>query len=554
MSTAISALSPVGTAPRIDGRSMAARPDTLRARTVFLVDAGYDNSTEFLAELATWFREHQPSVATVTVHIDNIAEPAPDVYERIAREGDVAICAVGLCSMCAPAVTNHIARLESDYQVPCVGVHDRAFARLVKSASQATGMPNLRHVFLPSPVRGRTAGEFREYIAGPNAATGRPFVADLLAALTQPLSADEATAQTDDGTRPALVEARSADALHDLFVANGWTDGLPVILPTPERVAAMLTGTSRAPDEVVGRIRATKTRPFWTMTVEQVAINAVMAGARPEELPTILAIFSSGYTARHSSTSSIGRMVVLNGPVRHEIGANSGIGALGPYSRVNSAIGRAYGLGSQNLQGGSEPGVTFAGSMGNPFALTNLTFAENEEASPWEPLHVQYGYDADQSTATIFGMVRSLMLVPAGILPTWREQARAALSGLRPGAGATLLLDPLAAQDLVAREGFARKADLLAWMVENGQIAAGRWRDRPRPNRYASLADEGVEPWAGYFRAPADELIPLNTLEDVHVVVVGGGTLPCWGVADGLTNKAEYNHIYGTTVSIDEWR
>jgi hypothetical protein len=306
MSTAISALSPVGTAPRIDGRSMAARPDTLRARTVFLVDAGYDNSTEFLAELATWFREHQPSVATVTVHIDNIAEPAPDVYERIAREGDVAICAVGLCSMCAPAVTNHIARLESDYQVPCVGVHDRAFARLVKSASQATGMPNLRHVFLPSPVRGRTAGEFREYIAGPNAATGRPFVADLLAALTQPLSADEATAQTDDGTRPALVEARSADALHDLFVANGWTDGLPVILPTPERVAAMLTGTSRAPDEVVGRIRATKTRPFWTMTVEQVAINAVMAGARPEELPTILAIFSSGYTARHSSTSSIG--------------------------------------------------------------------------------------------------------------------------------------------------------------------------------------------------------------------------------------------------------
>jgi len=549
------ALSPLGTPPMIAGRAMADRPGTLQGRTVFLVDAGYDNSTEFLAELEAWLRANEPSVSTVSVHLENIAEPAPDVYERIARDGDVAICAVGLCSMCAPAVTNHIARLESDYGVPCVGVHDNAFARLVRSASHAIGMPSLRHVFLPSPVRGRTADEFREYIGGANAATGRPFTADLLAALTQPLSADDAgPARTDDGARPTLVEAESEDALHDLFERNGWTDGLPIVLPTPERVERMLTGTSHAPDEVVGRIRATKTRPFWTVTVEQVAVNAVMAGARPQELPTILALFSSGYTARHSSTSSIGRMVVLNGPVRHEIGANSGIGALGPYSRVNSAIGRAYGLGSQNLQGGSEPGVTYAGSMGNPFALTNLTFAENEEGSPWEPLHVGHGFDAEESTATIFGMVRSLMLVPAGILPTWREQVRAALGGLRPGAGATLLLDPLAARDLVHREGFARKADLLEWMARSGQVTAERWRDRPRPNRYASLAEQGVEPWAGYFRAPPEELIPTNTLEDVHVVVVGGGTLPCWGLADGLTNKAEFNHVYGATVSIDAWR
>jgi hypothetical protein len=544
----------MGTAPQIDGKSMAARPESIAGRTIFLIDAGYDNSKEFMAELRNWFAKNHSSVTINDVHLDNIAEPAPEIYERVARDGDFAICAVGLCSMCAPAVTNHVARLEHDYQVPCVAVHDHAFAKLVASASRMVGMPNLRHVFLPSPVRGRTADEFARSITGANMATGRAFMDDLLSALTQRLSSDDATGLTYKESPADVVDASSEDAMQDLFHERGWTDSLPIVVPTAERVAAMLAGTSRRPDEIVGQIRATKTRPFWTVTVEQVAINAVMAGARPEHLPTILAIFSSGYTARHSSTSSIGRMIVLNGPVRHEIGANSGIGALGPYSRTNSVIGRAYGLGSQNLQGGSEAGVTFAGSMGNPFALTNLTFAENEERSPWEPLHVQYGYGAEESTATIFGMVRSLMLVPAGILPKWREHARSALSGLRSGAGATLLLDPLAAQDLVTREGFTDKAALREWMVENGRISAARWRDRPRPNRHESLAAQGIEPWTSYFNAPADELLPMNTLEDVHVVVVGGGTLPCWGLADGLTNKSEYNHIYGTTVSIDKWR
>jgi len=554
MINVVAALSPEGIAPPTDRKVMAARPASLAGRTVFLLDAGYDNSDLFLAELAEALRAREPAVTVRTVKLVDIVEPAPAIYERIAKEGDFAICAVGLCSMCAPAVTNHAVRLESDYQVPTVAVHDQAFARLVASASKVAGIPGLRHVFLPSPVRGRTSGEFREAIHGRDPVTGKPFLDGVLDGLTRPLAAEDESGGTMEEARPRIVEAASEDALRQMFLEKGWTDGLPIVLPTPERVAAMLAGTSHPADEIVGRIRGTKTRPFWTFTVEQVAINAVMAGATPAEFPTILAIFSSGYTARHSSTSSIGRMVVLNGPVRDEIGANAGIGALGPYSRVNTAIGRAYGLGSQNLQGGSEPGVTYAGSLGSPFALTNLTFAENEERSPWEPLHVQYGYQPSESTATIFGMVRSLVMVPAGIRPTWREQAAAALGGLRPGAGATLLLDPLAAQDLVTREGFATKQSLREWMAESGRTTAARWRDRPRPNKYEALAQEGVEPWASYFKAGDDAPIPTNVIEDVHVVVVGGGTLPCWAIAEGLTNKSEYNHLYGATVSIDRWR
>ena len=95
-------------------------------------------------------------------------------------------------------------------------------------------------------------------------------------------------------------------------------------------------------------------------------------------------------------------MVVVNGPIRNEIEMNCGIGAMGPYNHANATIGRAYGLLSQNLQGGSVPGETFMGSQGNNYTYNSLTFAENEERSPWEPLHVQKGFKPTDSTVSVF--------------------------------------------------------------------------------------------------------------------------------------------------------
>src|SRR5213076_31664 len=97
-------------------------------------------------------------------------------------------------------------------------------------------------------------------------------------------------------------------------------------------------------------------------------------------------------TARSSTSSSASAMVVVNGPIRNEIGMNAGIGAMGPYNHANATIGRAFGLLSQNLQGGSVVGQTYMGSQGNGYSYNSLTFAENEERSPWEPLHVQRGF------------------------------------------------------------------------------------------------------------------------------------------------------------------
>src|SRR5437879_8575307 len=172
---------------------------------------------------------------------------------------------------------------------------------------------------------------------------------------------------------------------------------LPIVLPTEARVAAMLAGTHRKPDGVVGRMRPTSTREAWEYTVEKVAVNAVMAGARPEYFPVILALGATGATARGSSSSAVTAMAAVNGPIRSEIGMNAGTGAMGPYNHANATIGRAYGLLSQNGQGGSVPGETFMGSQGNNYTYNNITFAENEQRSPWEPLHVQKGFKANDN-------------------------------------------------------------------------------------------------------------------------------------------------------------
>ena len=187
--------------------------------------------------------------------------------------------------------------------------------------------------------------------------------------LTGPPDTEDLTGLSFDRSAPRLLNPDSEENLQQVFLQNHWTC-LPITLPTEARVAAMLKGTSHAPDEIVGRMRPTSFREFWEYTVEKVAVNAVMAGARPEYLPVILALAASGSTARSSSTTSMTNMAVVNGPIRHEISMNCGIGSLGPYNHANVTIGRAYALLSQNLQGGSVPGETYMGTLGNGLAYS----------------------------------------------------------------------------------------------------------------------------------------------------------------------------------------
>jgi hypothetical protein len=280
-------------------------------------------------------------------------------------------------------------------------VHTHVFARLARSVARANGMPTTRQAFVPQPVVGRSEDELRAYVEGEDPVNGGPFMQLVIEGLTNPLDDEDLAGVSFDRSAPRLLEPDTEENLQRLFIEERWTDFLPVVLPTEERVEAMLAGTTRKADEIVGRMRPTAFREFWEFTVEKVAVNAVMAGARPEYLPVILAAMASGMTARSSSTTSFATIAMVNGPIRNDIGMNSGIGAFGPYSQANATIGRAYGLASQNLQGGSTPGETYMGSQGNSYAYS-AAFAENEERSPWTPFHVQHGFDADTSTVSLF--------------------------------------------------------------------------------------------------------------------------------------------------------
>ncbi len=188
------------------------------------------------------------------------------------------------------------------------------------------------------------------------------------------------------------------EALYD----RGWSDGLPLVPPTPSRVLRMLEGTTRAPDDIVAVVPPLLAE----CTVEKVAVNAVMAGCRPEYLPVVLAAVEGACSDEFNAhvvlatTNPFGPIVVVNGPIRHAIGMNSGVNALGQGNRANSTIGRALQLVIRNV-GGGRPGEVDRATLGNPGKL-GVCFAEDEEGSPWEPLSVFRGVPRGTDAVTLF--------------------------------------------------------------------------------------------------------------------------------------------------------
>jgi hypothetical protein len=436
--------------------------------------------------------------------------------------------------------------IEARYGVPTVALHTDKFDRVVRAVAAQNGMPGLRQAFVPQPVMGKTAAELRAYVDGRDPISGRPVMQEVIEGLTRPFTEAERGPVEFDRSTPRLVEPDTEENLHRLFLERDWTDKLPIVLPTEARVAAMLAATRRRPDEVVGRMRPTHFREAWEYTVEKVAVNAVMAGARPEYFPVILALAATGASARGSSSSSVAAMAVVNGPVRHEIGMNVGTGALGPHNHANATIGRAYGLLSQNLQGGSTPGTTYMGSMGNNYAYNSVTFGENEERSPWEPFHVQHGFRPGDSTVSVFSGCRSTAFTLGLPEKHWREHVRNLLRGMDPHTPPTLLLDPITARQFVDRGGFLKKDALIDWLYDTARMPAGEYWDYQLVQNYLyPRATFGEEPWASKLKAAPEELIPMFRREDIHVVVVGGETNGYWRIM-GCT--------YQTTLSVDAWR
>ena len=204
--------------------------------------------------------------------------------------------------------------------------------------------------------------------------------------------------------RARRIEVGSQDDEVEFMFDQGFSDGLPLVPPTPERVLAMLSGTKRDAQEVLGEMAPN----MGEVTIEKVAINAVMAGCKPDYLPVVLAaveaVLTDDYNIHGVMATTMGAspVIVVNGPIRERIGMNMGLGALGQGNRANATIGRALRLVVRNV-GGARPGETERSTLGNPMKFT-MCFAEWEERNPWSPLHVERGFNKEDSVVTVFTM------------------------------------------------------------------------------------------------------------------------------------------------------
>ncbi len=202
--------------------------------------------------------------------------------------------------------------------------------------------------------------------------------------------------------RSRRVELASLEDPMEAMWDRGWTDGLPVVPPTEARVLAMLDGTTRAADEVVAVVPPN----LAPATVEKVAVNAVMAGCRPEYLPVVLAAVEAACTDEFNihgvlaTTWFVGPVVIVNGPIARAIDMNSGINVFGQGNRANATIGRALQLVIRNV-GGGRPGEVDRATFGTAGKYT-FCFAEQESGSPWESLAAERGFFPDASTVTLF--------------------------------------------------------------------------------------------------------------------------------------------------------
>jgi hypothetical protein len=316
-----------------------------------------------------------------------------------------------------------------------------------------------------------------------------------------------------------------ADAV-EFCHAQGWTDGLPVVPPTAERVEAMLAGAGRGPGEEIAYVAHRAV----SITAEKLAINAVMAGCRPEYLPVLVAAIegiadpSWSYHGPGTSTAGAAVLMIVNGPIAAVLDINSGDNLFGPGWRANLTIGRAVRLIMRNVCG-SRPGTLDRGTLGHPGRLSYV-IAENEAESPWPPLHVERGFRPDQSAVTVMAaeaphqFYNQLSNNAEGVLTTLCDDMR--ISGGVMGQPQYALI--LAGEHMrtISQDGWS-KADIRQFIFEHTRNSHAHLK---RTHRMAGAP------------LPDDEarMRPLvESPDDILVVAAGGRAgafsayIPGWG-------------------------
>ena len=283
--------------------------------------------------------------------------------------------------------------LAEEFNKPTVVLANTDFYTDAKSAASGKGVP-MRIISESVPPECTVSEQIRAGVVS--------AMDDIVASLTNPLTPDEKSPKPKEiEKQQRIVFKGDLKEIHRFFYKRGWTDGFPIIPPTEEEVAEMLTGTDLPPEHVVAKIIPRMGKA----TVEKIAVNAVMAGALPTYMPVLIAGIQAllepeiRFGTTEVSTASWIPFWIINGPIRHDLNVNHGSGVLSPGDIANATIGRAMGLIIKNI-GGARKGVEDMGIYGNPGKYTMVS-GEDEEGSPWEPMHVEHGFEKEDSCITL---------------------------------------------------------------------------------------------------------------------------------------------------------
>jgi hypothetical protein len=369
--------------------------------------------------------------------------------------------------------------LAEERSKPTVLLANKDFVTDCISARSSKGWPGLRVVSETVPPECTVLDQIRASVI--------PVMDEITAGITKPMSVEEQFPKLKEiEKQPRIVFSGNLKEINRYFYRRGWTDGFPIIPPTEEEIAEMLTGTDLPADHLVAKIIPRMGKA----TVEKIAINAVMAGALPTYLPVLIAGVQAllepeaMFGTTEVSTGSWVPFWIINGPIRHHLHINSGQGALSPGDMANAVIGRAMGLIIKNI-GGARKGIEDMGTYGNPGKYSMVT-AENEEESPWEPLHVEQGFHKEDSTVTLTFPTSFSGASPFG------SDANGIMRGILAGIhtsnrGLTVMLNVQLATAL-AKEGWTKK-EISAFLCEYARVPAyqhttfwGQWGpERLRP-------------------------------------------------------------------------
>jgi len=322
--------------------------------------------------------------------------------ERMLAECDVMVGTTADCGSCTSWLMRDMAALEQ-LGLPTVSFVSTGFMEDARWSAEVFGCVDLPLAQVPLPFTNQDPVRIAQMVDD-----SLPVVIE---ALTTPTTAERVRPAFEHITlasEPELhYDADDAlecfDVMNQCFIEAGWSDGLPLVPPTRAKVAAMVEASGRAPDDVVGVFAP----GMGIGTVEKIAANAVMAGARPAAIPVILAMAecvldpSIGLRTFAMSTGPQAPVVLVSGPIAEQIGMNSGVCALGPgsVSAVNVAIGRTLRLIMMNV-GHSYPGISDMDTIGSSMKFSACV-AENEARNPWAPFRVSQGFGAEQSTVTV---------------------------------------------------------------------------------------------------------------------------------------------------------